>query len=68
MWYNVSKTTLSVFREVTVMDIGTKERIAMDIAVAQGLQQADLVLKGGHVFNVFTRSWEEARKCQEKLR
>lgn len=60
MWYNVSKTTLSVFREVTVMDIGTKERIAMDIAVAQGLQQADLVLKGGHVFNVFTRSWEEA--------
>jgi adenine deaminase len=42
------------------MDVGTKERIAMDIAVAQGLQQADLVLKGGQVFNVFTREWETA--------
>jgi adenine deaminase len=42
------------------MDVGTKERIAMDIAVAQGLQQADLVLKGGQVFNVFTRAWETA--------
>lgn len=30
------------------------------IPTAKGERPADLVLKGGHVFNVFTRSWEEA--------
>ena len=30
------------------------------ITAALGQQEADLVLKGGHVFNVFLRTWEDA--------
>ena len=30
------------------------------ISAALGQQEADLVLKGGHVFNVFLRTWEDA--------
>ena len=30
------------------------------ISVAMGEQEADLVLKGGHVFNVFLKTWEDA--------
>lgn len=42
------------------MEDNVKARIAADIATAEGMRKADLVLKGGQVFNVFTQSWETA--------
>ncbi|HCJ90436.1 MAG TPA: adenine deaminase, partial [Acidaminococcaceae bacterium] len=42
------------------MEDNVRARIAADIATAEGVRKADLVLKGGQVFNVFTQSWETA--------
>lgn len=37
-----------------------KSDLEKRIDIASGLQEADLVLKGGQVFNVFTGTWEQA--------
>ena len=42
------------------MSAANKEELKNRIAMAAALESADLVLKGGRVFNVFTKSWETA--------
>ena len=42
------------------MNAAKKETIQNKVAMASGLQEADFVLKGGRIFNVFTKCWEEA--------
>lgn len=42
------------------MDFWRASSLEDQIDVAAGRQEADLVLKGGRVFNVFLRSWEDA--------
>lgn len=42
------------------MDFWRATPLEDQISVALGQQEADLVLKGGHVFNVFLRTWEDA--------
>lgn len=42
------------------MDFWRATTLEEQIDTALGQQEADLVLKGGHVFNVFLKTWEEA--------
>ena len=42
------------------MDFWRASSLEDQIDVAAGRQEADLVLKGGHVFNVFLKTWEDA--------
>ena len=42
------------------MDFWRASSVEEQIDVAAGRQDADLVLKGGHVFNVFLKTWEDA--------
>ena len=42
------------------MDFWRASPLEDQIGVALGQQEADLVLKGGHVFNVFLKTWEDA--------
>ena len=42
------------------MDFWRASSLEDQIDVAAGRQEADLVLKGGHVFNVFLKNWEDA--------
>ena len=42
------------------MDFWRASSVEEQIDVAAGRQEADLVLKGGHVFNVFLKAWEDA--------
>lgn len=42
------------------MSAAVKEELKNRIAMASSLEAADFVLKGGQVFNVFTRNWETA--------
>ena len=42
------------------MDFWRASPLEDQIGAALGQQEADLVLKGGHVFNVFLRTWEDA--------
>ena len=42
------------------MDFWRASSLEEQIDVAAGRQEADLVLKGGHVFNVFLKTWEDA--------
>ena len=42
------------------MDFWRATPLEDQISAALGQQEANLVLKGGHVFNVFLRSWEDA--------
>ena len=42
------------------MDFWRASSLEEQIGVALGQQEADLVLKGGHVFNVFLKTWEDA--------
>ena len=42
------------------MDFWRASPLEDQISVAMGEQEADLVLKGGHVFNVFLKTWEDA--------
>lgn len=51
------------------MDTIQKSELEKRIDVASGLLEADLVLKGGQVFNVFTGAWERAdiAVCGDKI-
>ena len=42
------------------MDFWRASSLEEQIDAAAGRQDADLVLKGGHVFNVFLKTWEDA--------
>ena len=42
------------------MDFWRATTVEEQIDAAMGRQEADLVLKGGHVFNVFLKTWEDA--------
>ncbi len=42
------------------MDFWRATTVEEQIDAARGRQEADLVLKGGHVFNVFLKIWEDA--------
>jgi adenine deaminase len=42
------------------MDFWRASPLEDQISVALGQQEADLVLKGGHVFNAFLKTWEDA--------
>ena len=42
------------------MDFWRASSLEEQIDTAAGRQDADLVLKGGHVFNVFLKTWEDA--------